>query len=181
MTKRYDFAFRPFVPLPGATDSSFDMHTAVENFVLPAEARTYTHCPEGYPNDEHTILGATVAHHAVSDEIHKLTPMAELDTDKKIGLSVFEGETNAVCYDDVADLTAHYWVGMFDKLLLSNDVVLQVVQTEKLEDDKYGEEVTIRHFTRDGLVSSGTFSDPKHSKYPLHVADQLLLECAELH
>ena len=180
MTKRYDFAFRPFVPSPGVNDSSFDMRAAVENFVLPAEARTYTHCSEGYPNDDVTILGATVAHHAVSDEIHKLTDMAELDTDQ-IGLSVFEGETNAVCYDDQANLTAHYWVGLFDVLHLSNDVVLQVVQTEKLEDDRHGEEVTIRHFTRDGLVSSATFSDPKHSHYPLWVADKLLLECAELH
>jgi hypothetical protein len=170
MTKRYDFAFRPFVPSPGVNDSSFDMHAAVENLdpVLPATlAEKFTHCPDGYPNDEHIILGATAAHHAVSDE--------------KIMLAVREGEASAVCYHDVANLTARSWVGLFNKVHLSNDVVLQVVQIEKLEDDRYGEEVTIRHFTRDGLVSSGTFSDPNHSQYPLWVADKLLLECAELY
>ena len=204
MTKTYHYYVRPFVPSLLSGAGLLDMHTAVEDFVSPANLlRKYSVDEYGELN-EFGQLASTVAYHAVSDELNKLRPLADTSVTGRNGFSIMDREVPESAYFvRVAerDPTPNYWVDLYEQFGLSPSLMLQVVKVEVLQfhpfegpavdpkthevidrpEDVYGEEVTIEHYNVDGLYSSVTISHPNHSHYPLYVADKLLLACAQLH
>ena len=192
-----EIAFRPFVPLPGVDEPTFDMHAAVESSVLPNWAISKYRSVVDLCNKIRThyskadVLGATVAAHAVShNEMRILETLYMLDLDKRYKVHLTPKGLAALCLldltlSDLSDLHDNFWEAVCNTFYPEHRM-LQVVQLERLNDvygDEavFGKEVIIQHHTENGLVSSDIFSDPNHNHYPLHVADMLLLECAELH